>query len=181
MWNSGSKCADSAIIKSRNQIAIGYSLTGNRYRPSKLSELPDLPFVRRVEICFSKRPFAGHFNKSVVLKLRYGGLTGLSMRSHWPHPTVVVCSEIGSYLAYLMSFSADELYAATRKHGDFDAQLDMFSKSDDPSVLIGDFDNFLNSFREGSDATMAPSQPNGNASDGVAKVALDDELNFLCT
>ena len=27
----------------------------------------------------------------------YGGLTGLSMRSHWPHPTVVVCSEIGYY------------------------------------------------------------------------------------
>ena len=27
----------------------------------------------------------------------YWGLTGLSMRSHWPHPTVVVCSEIGYY------------------------------------------------------------------------------------
>ena len=37
MWNSGSKCADSAIIKSRTQIAIGYSLTGNRFRPSKRS------------------------------------------------------------------------------------------------------------------------------------------------
>ena len=40
MWNSGSKCADSAIIKSRTQIAFGYSLTGNRFRPSKLDKLP---------------------------------------------------------------------------------------------------------------------------------------------
>ena len=27
----------------------------------------------------------------------YGGLTGLPMRSHWPHPTVAVSSEIGRY------------------------------------------------------------------------------------
>ena len=39
MWNSGSKCADSAIIKSRTQIAIGYSLTGNRFRPSKHQDM----------------------------------------------------------------------------------------------------------------------------------------------
>ena len=37
----------------------------------EVSELPDLSFARRVEINFSKRLFAGHFNKAFVLKLRY--------------------------------------------------------------------------------------------------------------
>ena len=37
-----------------------------------------------------------------VFGLSYGGLTGLSMRSHWPHPTVVVSSEIGQYFTLLL-------------------------------------------------------------------------------